>query len=160
MIKVGKILSSHGLSGNVKVISFFETPEDIFRYRITDSNNSDLNGVRVGSTGRKDVFLVKFEHINSIEEAKIHNGTELFVDTEDLPPLLENEIYIENLVGMSVVAGDRRGTVSSLVNYGAGDVLEIEWNSGGSEYIIYNEDTVEKVDKQNRIIKIHLPSYI
>ncbi|MDR3078622.1 MAG: ribosome maturation factor RimM [Rickettsiales bacterium] len=160
MLKIGKVLSSHGLSGNVKVASFFEDPDDIFRYRLMDGSGKALNCARAGSTSRRDVFLVKFEHINSIEEAKKYNGTDLFVNIEDLPALSEGEIYIESLIGMAVVDGVRRGVVTSLSNYGAGDILEVSWDNGRSECMIYSGDLVETIDKQNRIIKIHPPAYI
>jgi 16S rRNA processing protein RimM len=160
MLKVGKILSSHGLNGNVKVVSFFENPEDIFSYRVTDGSGNDLNYRKAGLTSKKDVFLVKFEHINSIEEAKMHNGVELFIDSNDLPPLAEGEFYLEDMIGMSVTDGDRNGVIDSLSNYGAGDILEIKWNGRGTECITYSKDLIKEVDKENRIIRIHPPSYI
>ncbi|MDR1494546.1 MAG: ribosome maturation factor RimM [Rickettsiales bacterium] len=160
MLKIGKVLSSHGLDGNVKVASFFERPDDIFKYKVVDYDNNVLNYIRVGSTSKRDVFLVKFDHINSIEEAKKYNGTELFVNIEDLPTLSENETYVESFIGMLVVDGARNGVVISLSNYGAGDILEIKWDSGRSECVLYSGDLIENVDKQNKIIRIHAPSYI
>ncbi|MDR1426094.1 MAG: ribosome maturation factor RimM [Rickettsiales bacterium] len=160
MLKIGKILSSHGLGGNVRVISFFENPEDIFRYRIADAAGNIFSYRKVGSNSRKNVFLLKFDHINSIDEAKKWTGVELFTDSEVLPPLSADEIYLEDLVGMSVVDDHRQGTIDSLANYGAGDILEIIWNSGEHECVIYSENLVKSIDKKNNTISIYPPYYI
>ncbi|GHU27182.1 ribosome maturation factor RimM [Bacilli bacterium] len=160
MLQIGKILSTHGLEGNVKIISFFEEPEDIFKYEIMDKDKNTLKCKKVGLTNKKDVFLAKFERINSIDEAKKYNGIELFTPSQNLPATLENEVYLEHLIGMAVVGGNKAGIVESISNYGAGYILEIEWNNGKSESILYTDNFVKNVDKKNRIITIDLPSYI
>jgi 16S rRNA processing protein RimM len=160
MLLIGRILSSHGVEGNVKVISFFENPEDIFKYKIIAKNGDALELTKVGKTSRRDVFRVKFAHINSMEEAKKNSNFELFVETSELPEIAENEIYLEDLLGMAVSDGARKGIVVGLANYGAGDILEIEWDNAKLESIVYSNDFVKNVDKQNRTVIISAPNYI
>jgi hypothetical protein len=51
----------------------------------------------------------------------------LFVPRDRLPPPEDDEFYASDLVGLAVVdpAGLALGTVSAVVDYGAGDLLEI-----------------------------------
>ncbi|MDR2077899.1 MAG: ribosome maturation factor RimM [Rickettsiales bacterium] len=160
MLLVGKILSSHGLGGNVKLMSLFGNPGDIFNYRITDKNGKVMKFSKVGATARQDIFLAKFEQINSIEDARKYSNFELFAETSELPAIGEDEVYLEDLVGMSVIGGDKRGVVDSVANYGAGDLLDITWDDGKTESILYSDNFIEYVDKNNRIITINPPNYI
>jgi 16S rRNA processing protein RimM len=160
MLLVGKILSSHGLAGNVKLISFFEEPEDIFKYKIVDGNKKIMKFKRIGSTARKDIFLVKFEQLNSIEEAKKYSNFELFAEIDELPTADKNEVYLEELIAMAVVGGERRGVVTAVSNYGAGDMLDIRWSDGRLESILFNDSCIKCVDKNNRVITIDPPYYI
>ncbi|MDR2778377.1 MAG: ribosome maturation factor RimM [Rickettsiales bacterium] len=160
MLLVGKILSSHGLKGNVRLLSFFEKPEDIFNHKIVDENGKAMKFNRVGATTKKDVFLAKFEHINSLEEAKKYANFELFVEINELPAILDNEVYLEELVGMAVVCEKNRGVVVSMENYGAGNIMAIRWDDGRLESILYSDSFIKGIDKNNRVIIIDPPHYI
>jgi 16S rRNA processing protein RimM len=160
-VMVGKILSTHGLNGDVKLMSFCENPEDIFNYTLLDKNNNIMRCKRVGSTSKPNVFLAKFENLNSIDEANRYRNYELFIKKEDLAEIDDdNSVYVDDLINMKADSGEKKGIIRDVYNYGAGDVVEIEWSDGKIESIPFTETFIREIDKKNSIVYINLPSYI
>jgi 16S rRNA processing protein RimM len=59
--------------------------------------------------------------------AEALKGTNLFISRESLPSPEAGEFYLHDLVGKSVVAeGKALGIVTSIENYGAGDLMELD----------------------------------
>ena len=158
LILIGKILTTHGLNGNVKLESFCENPQDIFSYNICDNSGNNMPCKQVGKTSNPNIFLAKFDNINSIDEAKEYKNFELFVKREDLEELEDNQFYVNDLIGMKVLADNKEGIVDSSYNYGAGDVIEVKWSSGKMESIPFNDTYIKKIE--NNTIYIELPTYI
>lgn len=130
-ICVAKILTAHGVRGEVKLKSFME--DETFFQKIVffhDKNNEKLftpSGLR-GKKG--DVYIASFKEINDRDYALQCKGTELYIDRDLLPEIEgENEYYIEDLVGISVFLNDTPdtpfGIVKAMHNFGAGDIIEI-----------------------------------
>lgn len=155
---IGKILTTHNLNGNVKLLSYAEEPEEIFKYTLYDSNNNLMECKKVGLTSKKDTFLAKFKGIDSIEEARKYRNFELFVDRNDLEEPEEDELYINDLIGMEVNGDGKIGKIENLYNYGAGDVIEIRWNNNKLESIPFNDDFVKEI--KDKVVYINLPKYI
>ncbi len=158
MIEIGKILTTHGLDGAVKLQSFCENPEDIFNYNLFIFNNQPISCKKVGLTSKKDVFLAKFENISSIDEAKKYRNTILFTKEDDLDN--DSMMYINDLINMSVISNGKVGKITEFSNYGAGDIIDIEWEDGKKESILFNKNIVNSVDKDKNIINIKTPEYI
>jgi len=64
--------------------------------------------------------------------AEALRGTELSVPRSELPPLAEGEYYHADLVGQDAVSstGEALGRIVEVVDYGAGDLIEIERPDG------------------------------
>lgn len=158
LILIGKILATHGLNGNVKLESFCENPQDIFDYTLYNNNGETMPCKQVGKTSNPTIFLVKFDNINSIDEAKEYKNFEIFIKRKDLKKLEKNQFYISDLIGKKVIADTKNGVVDKSYNYGAGDVIEVKWNDGKMESIPFNETYIK--DIQEDVIYIELPTYI
>ncbi|MCL4146943.1 UNVERIFIED_CONTAM: hypothetical protein GTU68_042924, partial [Idotea baltica] len=61
------------------------------------------------------------------EQADALRGLRLFARREQLPSLPDDEYYHADLIGLTVLdtGGQTLGTVKSVMNHGAGDLLEI-----------------------------------
>lgn len=158
-ILIGKILSTHNLKGDVKLLSYCENPEDIFNFSLYDKNNNEMKFRKIGLTSKKNIFLAKLENSNSIEEARKYINSELFIKRENLEKTKENETYINDLFNMKVDGDGKIGIVENVYNYGAGDVIEIRWEKNNKlESIPFNKNFIKEI-KENTIY-INLPSYI
>lgn len=160
MIKIGKILKSHGIKGAVKLASFCETPEDIFNIELFDLNGTVMKCHKVGLTSKLDIFLAKFDCMDSIEDTIKYRNFELFMNEDNLPNINDNSIYMVDIIGMSVLDDKRHGIVESVSNYGAGDILDIKWDDNRNESILFTKDFIEKIDKKTNTIKIKQTLYI
>ena len=64
------------------------------------------------------------------------------------PPEDEDEFYLADLIGLAVVGrdGQAMGTVRTVQNFGAGDLLEIAPPEGESFYLPFTREAVPEVD--------------
>ncbi len=155
-ICVGKISSSHGVKGLVKIVPFCEDINLLNGKLFTEeTGNKTLNITLKNSSGK--YILAQIEGVNSPEEAKTLKCS-LYVSRESLPEINnDNEFYIEDLVGLEAVniADDKIGKVIALQNFGAGNLLEIKPSKGDSYFIPFQSEYVKdvKLDKKCIIIE-------
>jgi 16S rRNA processing protein RimM len=161
MIIVGKFLSTHGLSGNIKLNSYCEEPESIFSLKLYESNGGPIVCKKVGNTSRKDVFLASIGGVKTIDEAKLYRNVEIFVKREELDETSGDEFYIEDLKNMKVIASDgEQGRVSDFRSRGRNGTMEILWESGKKEEMPFAEPYLRQIDRENSIIRVEKPTYI
>lgn len=87
--------------------------------------------------GSPTSFTMKFSGIDDPEAAKALAGWELLVDREDAAPLDENEFYIEDLRGLSVLfAGEPVGEIVDVVEGGGGQLVELRLLAGGATRLV------------------------
>ncbi|XP_008797487.1 uncharacterized protein LOC103712681 [Phoenix dactylifera] len=136
-VEVGYISTTHGIRGELRVVSSTDFPELRFfkpgrrwlRTRILGKemiSEVELTGGRSHS-GQK-CWIISFSGIDTMDKAKQIVGSTLLVREEDRPELEEGEFYTHDLVGMKVVlkeTGRLVGTVINVFNYGANDLLEV-----------------------------------
>lgn len=148
---MGALAGAHGVRGDVRVKSFTAEPEALFGFGpLLDEAGKPLleaKSVRLA----KDHFIVTPKAPLQREEWDALKGTRLHVPRSALPDPDEDEIYIDDLVGLSVVDTDGAplGKVKAVQNFGAGDLLEIAPTGGGSAvYIPFTEEDVPELDLQ------------
>lgn len=146
-ILLARIGAAQGIKGEVRVKPFGEADmlDQYGKLETSDGRKLKITRMRV----QKNMIVVKFEGVNSRNEAEILNGLDLFVDRKKLPPPDENEFYVSDLIGLKVVDGTEAeiGTVKDVPNFGAGDMLEIEPFGGGSTfYLPFTEAVVPEID--------------
>ncbi len=115
MYRVGKIVNTHGIKGEVKVMSTsdfdrFKKGNTLYYYNKKEKVNLKIKSVRM----QNEIFLIKFEGFNSLTEVEDLKGLELF--TSDRPELEEDEYIKEDLIGLSVYSteGELIGKVIDL----------------------------------------------
>lgn len=104
----------------------------------------------------RDRFLVKFEDADSREEAEGLRGP-LYVSSEDVRELDEDEYWEHDLVGCVVVEPDGAevGPVTDVI-HGAQDLLEVE-TAHGPRLIPAVKEIVKSVDVAARRIEADIP---
>jgi len=128
MILVGRFHGAFGVKGEVKLESFTDPPERIFRYQpwtLRDAQGREraCEGARGRATNKGVVATVP--DIADRDAADALRGTEVWVARSTLPPPAPGEYYWVDLEGLRVVnlEGVSFGTVSHLFSTGANDVL-------------------------------------
>ncbi|MGL4873862.1 MAG: ribosome maturation factor RimM [Clostridium sp.] len=125
MFNVGKLVNTHGLKGEVKVIAKTKDVNNFKRYGHVLINEKEvkIEGVKF----QKDRVILKLEGINSIEEAETYKGTELYVLRENEPNLDDDEFYVRDLIGMHVfdTEGKDLGAIYDIIETKNNDVYWI-----------------------------------
>ncbi|WP_307257096.1 ribosome maturation factor RimM [Oikeobacillus pervagus] len=157
---VGKIVNTHGINGEVRVISRTDFPEE--RYKIGNCLYLFMEGkeepvpLTVSSHRTHKTFdLLTFKDyptINHVEKFK--NGL-LKIEESQLGDLEEGEYYFHEIIGCDVwtVEEEKIGTIKEILTPGANDVWVVKPLKGKELYIPYIEDVVKKVDiREKKVI--------
>lgn len=152
MILLAVIVSAHGIQGAVKVKTFTQSPENIFAYgALRDEKNQQypLKLLRVVSS---DSVIAAIDGVHNRNEAEALRGTKLYVARSQLPDPVEEEFYHSDLIGLTVrdLEGQEIGQVKSVLNFGAGDFLEISGTDGHSYTISFTREAVPLIHLPNK----------
>ncbi len=102
-------------------------------------------------TGRdaKGSLICRCAGVETKDQADALRGLRLFIPREALPAPDEDEFYLADLIGLTVLTpeGETLGLIKSVQDFGAGDILEITPVEGGPTwYLAFTRDTVPTVD--------------
>jgi 16S rRNA processing protein RimM len=162
-ISIGKIFSTHGLKGNVKIESYIEN----FAYIIDNESALDekFNNVKIQiQSNVKNTYICKYENIDCIDDAKKLMRKEIFVNKKDFPDLKEGEVYAFDAIGFFVIAenSDLYGEVFDVADYGCGNsyciTLSAKYakNLGMKNSIILcNDPVIKSIIKAERKIMLN-----
>lgn len=159
---LGVVTGAHGVRGLVKVKAFTELPEGVAAYGPVETKDGSRRFAIEAKGMIKDLVLCRLEGIEDRDAAEALRGTELHVPRERLPETDEDEEgwYHADLVGLRVVGEDGRvyGHVAAVLNFGAGDLLEIAPEGGGETVLMgFTVDNVRLVDPEGGQIVIDPP---
>ncbi len=145
---VARIVAAHGLSGALKLRCFTERPADVAAYGpLYDQNGQRRFELKVIGAARGGV-LARADGITDRTAAEALRGSSLFVPRTALPAPGPDEFYRADLEGLVALRADgaRLGTVRSLDNFGAGDLIEIAADDGRTLSLPFDRETVPVVD--------------
>ena len=161
-LKVGKIVNTHSLKGEVKVISSTDFEEERFKkgskLLITRGNQLIREVVVQSYRNHKNFLLVKFEGIDSVEEAEKLKNLQIKIDSDEVGELEENEFYFHQIIGCEVFDENDKnlGEIIDILTPGANDVWVIKGENGKEILIPYIEDVVKKIDITSKKVIIEV----
>ncbi len=163
MILLGKILSPHGVRGQVKVWSYAELPYNLVSYGAL-YDRTGKRQFRLTLHGQTQGGLIAdIEGVTTRDEAERLRNTELYVPRTALPKPEQNQYYQNDLVGLPVEdeTGAVFGTIAGFHHFGAGTVVEIRLKAtGNSELYAFTAATFPVIDVAQKKIVIHPPEEI
>jgi len=161
---VGKLVNTHGLRGEVRVISTTDFPDVRFRkgsrlFLFHPSLDRPLMLNVASRRSHKNFEILAFEgytHINDVEKFK---GGELKIPEEDLDlvELEEDEFFIHQLIGCEVFTdqGEKLGKIVDVLQPGANDVWVVK-GERGEILLPYIDDCIKQVDVKAKRVVCHL----
>jgi 16S rRNA processing protein RimM len=126
-VLIGKIVSTFGLKGEVKVWPYTDWPEH-FQELETVCVGFDRNSCWIHKIEKvryhKSLVILKLSQVDSIEEAEKLRGMQIFIRESELMPLPENQYYIHDIIGMDVVTteGEYLGKICEILRSPAHDI--------------------------------------
>ena len=124
-INIGKIVNTHGIKGELRILSDFKYKDKVFKKDFKFYIGKDKEELIVNSYRHHKIFdMVIFNDLNDINLVLKYKGKEVYINEEDLD--LDGEIYIDNLIGYKVVVGDKDiGVVTDVMHMKANDILRV-----------------------------------
>ena len=160
LLQVGIITGTHGLKGEVKV---FPTTDDKNRFLDLKSVLIDKNGELIEKKVEncrffKQFVFLKFQGLDNINLVEQYKRCPLMVTRENAVPLEEDEYFIADLVGLTIVddSGVTIGTLETVIQTGANDVYEVLTQDGGRILLPAIKDCILDVDMEEKTILVHL----
>ncbi|WP_032093487.1 MULTISPECIES: ribosome maturation factor RimM [Pasteurellaceae] len=161
---VGKLGSTYGIRGWLRVYSSTEQAESIFDYQPWFLNiKGQWQPAELESWKHHNhELIVKLKHVNDREAAQILANVEIGVDLSVFPALAEGDYYWHDLIGCQVVnlQGYAMGTVAEMMETGSNDVLVVRAGAkdafGKQERLIpfLYEQVVKRVDLTTKTIEV------
>lgn len=161
MYKVGAIINTHGIKGEVKVkrtgdfAERFEVGNELFYQNAADDTVTLLIK---SSRMQNEIHLLGFDGLHSIDDVLPLKSTTLYIKNAQLTELSEHEFYYHEIIGCKVTTtcGQTLGVVEAILSPGANDVWVVKTPEGTEHLIPYIADVVKEVDVNDKTILIEL----
>ncbi len=158
---VGRFGAPHGLKGEIRLQSYTQDSEAVAAY----GPLRDRSGVRTFTiqhlrAGGKGILIARVAGVADRNAAERLTNLELYADRANMPAESADEFYIADLIGLTAVtpAGDALGEVLDVVNYGAGDLVEVQPPGAGETLLFpFTKAVVPEVDIGGRKVVIDPP---
>jgi 16S rRNA processing protein RimM len=150
---VARVLGVWGRIGHVKVESLSDIPDRFVtgaRFFI-----GQRAYISEGSRKQGKTLLIKFQGVNSRDDAAELQGAILETLSSESPELPEGTFYHFQIVGLEVrtSGGQSLGKVSDIISTGSNDVYVVQ-TSDGEVLIPATPDVVTQVDLESGVITI------
>ena len=160
LLEVGKIVNTHGLRGEVKVVPWTDYPEQFedIEYAYVKTKNDYERLTLSGVKYQKGNIIVRFREITDINDAEKYKNRVLYAERDMLGELPDGVYYIADLIGLTVVTDDGReiGKISDVINTGASDIYEVKRDGMKDLLIPVTDETVLNVDIDGGSVTVHL----
>ena len=159
-LEIGQIINTFGIKGEVKVVPFtndikrFDELEKIYVKTKKESKLYEIESIKY----HKNMVLIKFENIETPEQAELLRNAFLEIDRENAVPLEEGTYYIADLIGMEVYSddGNKLGIVEDIYNTGANDIYVVKNDLGKQILLPGIKEVIKEVNLDTEKITVHL----
>lgn len=149
-IYIGTIVNTHGIKGEIRILSDAEYKEYIF----IPNNHlyiGDSKMMKTIHTYRKHKIydMVTLEGLYDINDVLCFKGENVYIKRDEIsfPSFLK-----QDLIGMDVISNDYKGKVTTILNSKAHSILVVE---DKHRYLIpYVDELIEKIDFEQKKIYI------
>ncbi len=154
-LEAGKIVTSHGIRGEVKIMPYTDVPELLceFDRLFIGKEHREINIER--SRVFKNTVIAKLEGIDTPEAAEKLRNKILYMHRDDLE-LDDDTYFIQDLIGMEVRdadSGQVYGRLDDVMQTGANDVYVIKGED--KEYLVPAiADVIVSTDLENDVMTI------
>lgn len=152
-IKIGKIVNTHGIKGELRLLSKFPYKDKVFiKDMIVYINKKDkeiINSYRK----HKNFDMITLNGYSNINEVLKYKGKYVFVNSEDIK-LDEDKYLDEELIGLNVIYDNiDKGIIDDIERYGKICLFNIKGKD--KNYLIpYNDDLIDRIDIDDNKIYI------
>lgn len=149
-IKIGKIVNTHGIKGEIRILSKFPYKDKVFikgmNIYIDKKDKEVINTYRV----HKNFDMITMEGYSNINEILKYKGKYVYVNKEDIK--LNNNYLDEDIIGLDIyIKENYKGVLINIERYDKVVLLVI--NNNDKEYLV-PYDLIDSIDISNKKIYI------
>ncbi|EEG77225.1 ribosome maturation factor RimM [Dethiobacter alkaliphilus] len=139
-VAIGKVVTTHGVKGGMKVQPLSDNPErikELIRVFVEkDGHSAARDVVEAFVHGR--AWVIRLEGIDSCDAARELVGAMLTIPISERLPLPENSYYLDQIIGLDVytVDGTYLGSIINVLETGSNDVYVVENKADGRQVLI------------------------
>jgi 16S rRNA processing protein RimM len=155
LIQVGRVAGAFGVKGEVRITAFTSEPLALLDYKDLRREDGSPGLTLTSARAAKGGIVGRAKEIETREQAEALRGLKLYVPRSQLPEPDEDEFYVTDLVGLSVVTaeGEALGRIKAVQDFGAGDLLEIIPPEGGATwYLPFTREAVPEVRMADGVV--------
>jgi len=159
--KIGTIVNTHGLKGELKILSVTDFPELRYKkgkklYIVTKEKNIavTIKSAKV----QKNMYMIVFNGLEDINLVEKYKGFDLVVSEDEQQGLEKDEYYYREIIGLTVetIEGETLGTIKEIMSPGANDVWVVNRKGQDDLLLPVIDDVIKKVDLENQKVTIEL----
>ncbi|MEY8441201.1 ribosome maturation factor RimM [Lactobacillaceae bacterium 24-114] len=159
--KVGKIVNTHGIRGEMRVIPTTDFVEERFapNAKLYIEMPEENQEVTVESARpHKGMIIVKFVGFDNINDVEKFRNHQLLVSEEDQEPLEDGAYYYHQIIGLKVKTVDGRdlGTIKEILSPGANDVWVVQRPNQNDLLLPKIDDVVKDVNLEDGVVTVEL----
>ncbi len=151
MFNTGKIVNTHGIRGEVKVVRIsdfaerFAVGEHLY---LVKGKEAPIQVTIDAYRSHKGFDLLHFTGFNNINDVEIYKGAYLKIAEDQLTELSEGEYYYHEIIGCKVFinANEKLGEIKEILSPGANDVWVVKQPNGKDVLIPYINEVVKSVN--------------
>jgi 16S rRNA processing protein RimM len=157
-LTVGFLRRPHGIHGEIIMDLHTDFPERLKRGRkllVSEEHKPlTIQSVRPHQNG----VLIKFDGIDTSDDAGQFRNQWVYVKASDVPPLPEGQIYQYELYGFEVVedSGNPLGQLVEILETGANNVYVVRDDSGREILLPAIPSVILELDTGHRLMRVHL----
>ena len=148
MIIVGKYVNTHGIKGEIRILSDFSRKDLIFKPKFKlYINNKEF--IVKSYRKHKNYDMITFEGINSINDIEYLKGNNVYIRRDDI-----NEFIDEDLYKYLISVNSKLYKIKNILMNNFQKILVLE----NDKMVPYVDDFILKKDDNKKIIYMDLPN--
>ena len=152
-LKIGKIVNTHGIKGEIRILSDFEFKNKVFvkDFKIYIGPSYEEK-IIASYRHHKEYEMITMKDLDNINQVLIYKGQDVYID-RDFLLLKDNEYLLQDLIGLTIIEGDETLGIIQDIVYNKGNIL---LSVGGLKefYIPSHPNFIKEVKLKEKIVKV------
>lgn len=154
-VLIGKIVNTHGLKGEVRILSDFKYKDKVFIPNMKIYIGKNKQEEKIVTYRHHKIFeMITMAGYNDIDEVLKYKGEYVFINKEDIK-LDKNQYLDEDIINLNVYTNNRLlGKVQRIENHNGNYILLVK-NETKTYLIPYNFDIIININLEKKEMQIN-----
>lgn len=156
-IYIGKIVNTHGIKGELRLLSNFKYKERVFLENRKIYIGEDYKEEIINSYRHHKIFeMITLKGYNNINQVLKYLNKNVYVKKNDLS-LKKEEFLDQDLINLNIIFNEKEvGRVLAIKEVGNNNKIIEALINNKKTLIPYHKDFIKKIDVENNIIELNL----